>query len=189
MAKADLEDEVVETPVVQPVRSRTRLLILIAFSAVVLFEMILLVWFLPKPNVSSGDQHATEVPGMTKLPVFDPEEHNEPKPGDLVEKTIPPFLVMVPAPDGTTGYNISAQFTLRVESKQERRYETLYALVKGQIRDQINVILSSSKIADITDPNRMVIRNRILLKVNEILREPHPIVKDVLIESFNATPM
>jgi len=180
MAKAEPDDDVVETPVVEPIKSRSRLYILLAFSVVVLLEMILLVWFLPAP---AGTSTVQEEPVPTFVP--DPPV----KLGDLVEKPIPgPFNASVSAEDGITGYMVSAQFTMKCEQKKASRYDTLYDKVKDKIRAEILTILRSSKVEDIIDPNCTTIRNRILMKINEIFAEPQPIIKEVIAVDFRYTP-
>jgi len=84
---------------------------------------------------------------------------------------------------------VSARFTLKIEKTKQTRFSNLYDKVKSEIRGEILTILCSSKIADFTDPNRTVIKSRILRKINEIFAEPQPLVKEVIVESFNATPL
>ena len=186
MAKAELVIENVEDASVQPIPSRSRLLIILAFSAVVLLEMILLLWFLPKsPPAPAPPGGSQDTP-----PRFQVDEPVRVPPGEWVSKPISePFMTMVTSEDGTTGYMVSAQFTLKCEKNKEKRYTNLYDQVKDDIRGEIQVILRSSKIQDITDPNNTVIKNRILQKVNEIFNEPQPLVKEVIILSFHATPL
>jgi len=181
VAKAEPDDDVVETPVAEPIKPRSRMLVLLVFFAIVLLEMLLLVWVLPRSPVPPSDETVgPDVRIRVEQPI---------KPIDLAENPIAtPFNCMITEEDGV-GYMIAAQITLACETNKKSRYETLYEKVKGQIRDQINVILTSSKITEVKDPNHTVIRNKILLKVNEIFAEPQPLVKEVVIESFNSTPM
>ena len=186
MAKAEANVVVEETPVAAPVQSRSRMLILLAFSGVVLLQAIFLALILrslaPAPEIGSID---------SQKPIIAPEipQRNL---DDLIEFPITtpndPIVSLVTAEDGT-GFMVSARFTLKIEKTKQTRFSNLYDKVKSEIRGEILTILCSSKIADFTDPNRTVIKSRILRKINEIFAEPQPLVKEVIVESFNATPL
>ena len=188
MAKAEADPQTPETEdvSVQPVRSKSKLLILLAIVALVLLEMIFLLFLIPKPAVQSTTTvDATDSP----TPEFPIDTGNAVKPGDWVEFPIPdPFMCMITSMEGESGgYSISAKFTLKVEKANESKFTGLYEKVKGDIRDQILTILRSSKVPDLTDPANTMIKNRVLKKTNEIFGES--LVKAVLVENFNATPM
>ena len=187
MAKAEPDVEVEETPVVQPVKSRSRLIILLAVSVLVLFQAIFLGLILRSLTPAMPDDTREVLPDVPGGLVV--EEPLAIKPGDLVEKPItPPFQSQVTSEDGTTGYMVAAQFTVMCEKGKESKYDTLYSLVKDKIRAEVLTILRNSKVEDIVDPNCTTIRNRILQKVNEILAEPQPIIKDVIAVDFRYTP-
>ena len=185
MAKAEPVVEVEASPVV-PIQSRSRLLILLAFSAVVLLEMIVLLFFLPKPSVPpmvGGQENSPVILSVDPLP-----EH---KSADWLEFPIAdPFNSMVTSNEGTgSGYMVTAKFTLKHEKSKSTKFSNLYDKNKDTIRGEIITILCSSKIEDFSDPNRTVIRNKILRKINEIFAEPQPLVKEVIVVSFLYTPM
>ena len=190
MAKAEADPQTPETEEVsiQPIqiRPRSKFLIILVFAAIVLLEMIFLLFLLPRPATQpTATVEATE-PVMPEFPI---DAGNAVKPGDWVEFPIPdPFMCMIPSMEGESGgYSISAKFTLKVEKANESKFTGLYDKVKGDVRDQILTILRSSKVPDLTDPANTMIKNRVLKKINEIFGEP--IVKAVLVENFNATPM
>ena len=185
-AEADPQTPEIEEVSVQPVRTRSKLLIILAFVAVVLLEMIFLLFLLPQSAVPPVAAPETV---ESTVPEFSIEAGPTVKPGDWVEFPIPdPFMCMIPSIEGESGgYNISAKFTFKIEKSKESKFTGLYDKVKGDIRDQILTILRSSKVADLTDSANTTIKNRILRKVNEIFGES--LVKGVLVENFNATPM
>ncbi len=184
MAKAETV-EIEETPV-QPIPSRSKLLIILAFAAVVLLEMILLLFFLPKSAVPTANNGADDPEGIPKIEI---DSGPTVKPGDWVEFPIPdPFTCMVVSDeDGGAGYMVNAKITLKCEKAKETKFTDLFDKVKGDIKGQISTILRSSKVPDLQDANNTRIKNRIQQKINEIFGEP--LVKQVVIESFNATPM
>ena len=188
MAKAEADPQTPETEDVsaQPVRSKSKMLVFLAVGAHILLEMIFLMFLIPKPAVQpTTTSDATDSP----TPEFPIDAGPAVKPGDWVEFPIPdPFTCMIPSMEGESGgYSISAKFTLKVEKANESKFTGLYDKVKGDVRDQILTILRSSKVPDLTDPANTMIKNRVLKKINEIFGEP--IVKAVLVENFNATPM
>ncbi|MCL2304871.1 MAG: flagellar basal body-associated FliL family protein [Planctomycetaceae bacterium] len=180
MAKAEPVVESVEETPVQPIPSKSKLLILLAFSAVVLLEMIILLFFLPKSPVST-----------TEKPVkLDSEIIPGHKPEDWLEFPITdPFQCMITAEDGIGGFMLRAKFTLKHEKNKLSRLTNLYDKVKDEIRGEIRTILCSSKIEDFSDPNLTTIKNRILRRLNEVFAEPQPLVKEIVVVDFNYTPM
>ena len=187
MAKAEPDVEIEETPI-QPVQSRSRLIILLVFSAVVLLEMIILLLWLPKSSVPpQADDLQTSGPA---IPQLEPESSVGAKVGDLVSNPIEePFTIPVPSEDGSGGYMIGAQFALICEKSKQAKFTDLYGKTKDYVRSEIVTILRSSKIEDLNDPKCTVIRNKVLRKVNEIFAEPQPLVKEVIALDFRATPM
>ena len=65
-----------------------------------------------------------------------------------------------------------------VNKKDTEEYNKRYDIHKNRIRNAILVILRSSKQSDLTDPTLGVIKNKIMVKVNEILGMP--LVKGVI---------
>ena len=185
MAKAEIVVENPEDAPVQPIQSRSRLLIILAFSALILLEMLLLLWFLPKSSVPAPPEGGQVPPPST----FEVEVPPRLPLGERSSNPIEPFSVMVHSVDGTTGNMVNAQFSLMCEKSKQARYTNLYEKIKDEIRQEIQIILRSSTIQEITDPNNTVIRNKILRKVNEIFNEPQPLVKEVLVLSFQSSPL
>jgi len=182
VAKAEPVVEVEETPVV-PIQSKSRLMVLLAFSAVVLLQMIFLALILrgfssPPPG---GQQESKPL----QFSIEDP-----PRRADLVEFPITePFMCMIPSDDAISGFTVTAKFTLKHEKSRQSKFTTLYNSVENDIRSQIVTILRSSRIEDLNDPNCTRIRNRILQKINEIFAEPQPLVIEVIAVDFRYTPM
>lgn len=191
-AKADLNAktaELSEEVFMQPVKSRSRLLIWLAFVALIFFELIIIAWLLPRGTTIVQNQPLPVGPIPDPGPFSIPDPGSFPKPGDLIEFPIPdPFTCMIPDenPD-RGGFVIRAKFTLKYPKDKERTFTLYYDKVKSEIRASILEILRKSTVKDITDPRCTTIRNRITQKVNEIFTEP--IVKDVITDDFNATPM
>ena len=183
MAKAEPVVEVEETPV-QPIQSKSRLLVLLAFFAVVLLQMIFLAYVLRGFSSYSPPDEAAQ----GSIPRLTPED--PPQRLDLVEYPITePFMSMVTSDDGISGFTVTAKFTLKHEKSKLSRFTALYEKIKDEIRGEIVTILSSSRIEDLSDPNRTRIKKRILQKVNEIFAEPQPLIKEVIVVDFRYTPM
>ena len=179
MAKAEPAVEIEEAPV-QPIQSRSKLLILLALSAVVLLQMIFLAIVLRGFSSPPPDESQNSI----RLPLEEPPQRL-----DLVEYPITDaFNCMVPSDDGTGGFTVMAKFTLKHENSKKKRFTTLYEKNKDKIRGEIVTILWSSKIEELSDPNRTRIKNRILQKINEIFAEPQPLVKEVIVVDFRSTP-
>ena len=181
MAKAEPVVEVEETPAV-PIQSKSRLLVLLAFSAVVLLQMIFLAYVLRGLSSPPPGESQDSIP---RLLIEEP-----PRRQDLVEFQITePFTCMVTSDDAISGFSVTAKFTLKHERNKQSRFTNLYEKIKDEIRGEIVTILSSSRIEELSDPNRTRIRNRILQKVNEIFAEPQPLIKEVIVVDFRYTPI
>jgi len=181
VAKAEPVVEIEETPA-EPVKTRSKILILLAFSVVVLLQMIFLAYVLRGFSSPPPGEQQESIP---RLALEEPVQRL-----DLVEFPITePFTCMAASEDAISGFNVMAKFTLKIEKSKLSGFETLHNKVKDKIRGEIVTILRSSKIEDLNDPNCTRIRNRILLKINEILAEPQPLVKEVIVVDFRSTPM
>lgn len=173
----------------QPAQSRSRMIFLLAFFVIILFELILIVIFMPKSaTLPQNAVIAQNDPTVPMPPITLPIDTTGYKPGDLLEfPIVDPFNCMVTAEDPTEGgFMLRAKFSLKYD-KTYKKFPELYDKVKNEIRASILTILRQSTVRDLHDPSCATIRRRIMQKINEILHEP--MVKDVLVEDFSATPM
>jgi len=69
-------------------------------------------------------------------------------------------------------FRLSVQFFGLVNKKDSDEYKKRYDINKNRIRNAILVLLRSSSQSEITDPSLALIKNKIMVKVNEILGMP-----------------
>ena len=75
-------------------------------------------------------------------------------------------------------FRLSVQFFGLVNKKDRDEYNKRYEVHKNRVRNAILVILRSSSQSEITDPSLGLVKNKIMVKVNEILGLP--LVKGVI---------
>ena len=75
-------------------------------------------------------------------------------------------------------FRMSVQFFGLVNKKDHDEYNKRYEIHKNRVRNAILVILRSSSQSEITDPSLGLIKNKIMVKVNEILGMP--LIKGVI---------
>ena len=75
-------------------------------------------------------------------------------------------------------FRLSISFTVLINKSDEEEFKKRYEESKSRIRNGVITILRDLKQTEITDPNLGLIRNKIMVKINEILGAP--LVKDVL---------
>jgi len=75
-------------------------------------------------------------------------------------------------------FRLSVQFFGLVNKKDRDEYNKRYEIHRNRVRNAILVILRSSSQSEITDPSLGLVKNKILVKVNEILGMP--LVKGII---------
>ena len=156
------------------------LLILITVTAVVLAEVLVGFMLLPSPKKVQADvekavekttQKAGEVPYKTAVVNAIQSEKQ-------VEMTLGEPFNITEGDVANIPFRLSVSFSVLVNKSDEDEFKKRYEANKSRIRNAVLVILRSSKQAEITDPTLGLIRNKIMVKTNEILGAP--LVKEVL---------
>jgi len=156
----------------------TNLLIVLLLFVVAMSEM-LVAWFfiLPSPaTVRASIEETTKQDIQTKTPLklqidetMQEEEREEVDLGDFT---------FTESDSTNIPIRLSIHLYGLINKKDREEYNKRYEIHKNRIRYAILVIIRSSKESEITDPSLGVIKNKVLVKVNEILGMP--LVKGVI---------
>jgi flagellar basal body-associated protein FliL len=153
------------------------LAVLILFVIAMAELLVLFIFVLPSPATVKADIDKT-IEKDTKInspykPVIDESMQDEER--DEVDLGTYTFtegdLSNMP-------FRLSVQFFGLVNKKDRQEYDKRYDIHKNRIRNAILVILRSSSQTEITDPSLGLIKNKIMVKVNEILGMP--LVKGII---------
>ncbi len=188
-AKLDSMPEA-EEPQVKPVAGKSRMIILGVIVAVVLLEVLLLYFMLPGPQKIEQDVRSLQNEQLkddVKIkPDFQPDLTDALTPVEQIEFPLEdPFMCEVNSEDSSTTVSLRARFVFKYNKADEKEFTKRYTAEKNNIRYEILRILRNSSLRDINDPTCTVIRNKILKRVNEVLREP--LVKSVIYTEFIPT--
>ncbi|MDR1494189.1 MAG: flagellar basal body-associated FliL family protein [Planctomycetaceae bacterium] len=168
-----------ESGLVKPSIFKSNLMIILILFVVALMEMIVAYLFvLPSPEQVRASVEKTEKKEIEKQnPVYKPivpkDIQEEPRDEvDLGEYTT------TEDDSASSSRRLSIHFYGLVNKKELDEYNKRYELNKNRIREAILVILRSSQQAELADPALKMIKNKIMVKVNEILGQP--LIKNVL---------
>ena len=164
----------------QPKKSllRLNLLIILVMFVVALTEMLMAYLFiLPSPEtvkatVDDAARETVKVATPYQPVVTEALQVEEREEVDLGEFT---FTEGDPT---SAPFRLSIHFYGLINKKDKEEYNKRYELNKNRIRNAILVILRSSQQSEITDPSLGLIKNKIMVKVNEILGMP--LVKGII---------
>lgn len=139
-----------------------------AFTALVLFQMIVLAVVL-RSFGSAPEGTVLDDPNQPLVPASDPPVTPPPlkntKDMELDTWSIPTKLPE--SPDRVDTFKVT--LAARIDKKNEAAYTTAYADNQLTIKAEIRKILEKSSVEDRKDPNLGTISRKVLTKVNEIL--------------------
>lgn len=145
---------------------------------IVLLEVVLAAFILPSPSkVKSEITPVIEEEINQKSSPQYKISPNAIKPEEKVEKDLGDFNLSEQGA-GPRDIRISTHFYALVNKSDEAEFDKKYAEHQNRIRNAILVILRSTPGTELDDPVLGVVRNKILVKVNEILGAP--LVKGVI---------
>lgn len=196
MAKAEANPAVEESEEQQgePVKGKSKLIIIGSFVGFILLELIVLVLFLPTPSQTGQSVAEIQKENLEKIEesplggiTLDPGAELMPSPGDLIEIPLEnPFTVQLPSEDGLTTTTLRAKFVLLYHKDDKRRFEKEYTNIPLQLHSEIYQILKTSKEQDVRDPLTKRIRLRIRNAANALFSKP-PIIVDVKVLDWYLT--
>ena len=156
----------------------SNLLVMLLLLVIALAEMLVAYFYvLPSPTTvkaSIEDTVKSDVPPSTpyKPQTDESLQDEEREEVDLGEFTYTDSdTTKVPV-------RLSIHFYGLVNKKDHDEYNKRYDIHKNRIRNAILVILRSSKESEIADPSLGIIKNKVMVKVNEILGMP--LVKGII---------
>ncbi|MDR1960596.1 MAG: hypothetical protein LBQ54_16415 [Planctomycetaceae bacterium] len=157
----------------------TNLMVLAILIAVVVLEVIVASFVLPSPaKVRSevGPIIAGEVENAVK-PKYDNTGKSPIKPEEKLEQDLGEFMLTERGND-VSEFRISIHFYGLINKSDEEMFKKKYEENKFRVRSAITIILRSTPSTEINDPVLGVVRNKVLVKVNEILGAP--LVKGII---------
>ncbi|MDR1385053.1 MAG: flagellar basal body-associated FliL family protein [Planctomycetaceae bacterium] len=168
-----------ESVSIKPSIFKSNLMIILILLVIALAEMTVVYLFvLPSPKQVRASVEETQKQEIARQnPIYKPmtpkDIQDEPRDEvDLGEYTT--------TEDDAAGSSrrLSIHFYGLVNKKELEEYNKRYELNKNRIREAILVILRSAQQAELADPALKMIKNKIMVKVNEILGQP--LIKNVL---------
>lgn len=158
---------------------RSNMLIVLILFVLALTEMLLAYFFiLPSPQTvkASVDEAAT---GRANIgsPPYKPVIPETTQTEEREEVDLGEFTFTEGDPTSAP-FRLSIHFYGLINKKDRDEYDKRYELHKNRIRNAILVILRSSQQSEITDPSLGLIKNKIMVKVNDILGMP--LVKGII---------
>lgn len=149
-------------------------------AGVVLVECACAYFFIPSAAADPQASEAAIKAAEAEL-LGDKEENTEVE--DEIEVDLGEFRVTSyqPATDTTFRVNFHLFGTIVEEDKDE--FDVLKEANEARLREQVNVIVRSAEIPDLTDPNLGLIKRRILDKINRILGKQ--VVKGVIFSDMS----
>jgi len=164
----------------QPKKSilKSNLLVVLLLLVIALAELLAAFFFvIPSPATIKAEVDKT-IKNDTKIkspykPIVDDEMKDE----DREEVDLGTFT-FTEGDLSNMPFRLSVQFFGLVNRKDRDEYNKRYDIHKNRIRNAILIILRSSSQSEITDPSLGLIKNKIMVKVNEMLGMP--LVKGVI---------
>ena len=170
----------------KPSKSKSKLIILLAFISVILLELIVAILLLPRQS----DVAAMPNPGSEEIepfiPSLDPSKESLPKIGERIAFPIAdPFRVSFRSADTTT--TINTKIVLEYNKTDDKDFTDKFPQVELPVRNDIEIILRQSTPQEIDQSNHKILCNKILKAVNGRLQAP--LVKNVFALDFRAETM
>ena len=158
---------------------KSNAIILLVLFVLALTEMLLAYFFiLPSPQaVKASVEDAANRNAAPGSPPYKPLVDDTMQTEEREEVDFGEFTFTEGDPTGTP-FRLSIHLYGLINKKDHAEYDKRYELNKNRIREAMLTILRSSPQAEITDPSLRMIKNKIIVKVNEILGLP--LVKGVV---------
>ena len=156
----------------------SNLLVMLLLFVIAMAEMLVAYFYvLPSPTVVKASIEDSAKEDIKSQPQYKPQIDDSMQDEERDEFDLGEFIYYE---SDTTNMplRLSIHFYGLVNKKDADEYNKRYDIHKNRIRNAILVILRSSKQSDLTDPSLSVIKNKVMVKVNEILGGP--LVKGVI---------
>ena len=152
---------------------KSNILIILILFVFAMTEMLLAYFFiLPSPQaVRASVEDAANKKADVGAPPYKPVVDDTLQTEEREEVDLEEFTFTEGDPTGTP-FRLSIHFYGLINKKDREEYNKRYELNKKRIRNAILVILRSSQQSEITDPSLSLIKNKIMVKVNDILGMP-----------------
>ena len=174
----DLPEETVES---QPKKSifSSNLLVMLILFVLAMAEMLAAYFFvLPSPaTVSASVKETAQKDVPSKVP-YKPDVEQSLQQTEEREEVDLGSYTFTEGDLSNLPFRVSIQFFGLVNKTDRQEYDKRYEIHKNRIRNAILVILRSSKQSEIIDPTLGLVKNKVMVKVNEILGMP--LVKGVI---------
>ncbi|MDR1479578.1 MAG: flagellar basal body-associated FliL family protein [Planctomycetaceae bacterium] len=160
----------------------SRLIIILALVVLALAQTIVLYMLLPDPQTIAkniSDQFP-ELPASVQTGGFSPTPTTGINTHNWIEKKLgEPFKFQDKNKTDPTLYDqFIGTITVRIEKKDEVKFDQIMATRPEKLRDIIYTVLRESKEEELTSPSMLPIKQKIMLQLNEELGGPF--VKEVL---------
>jgi len=172
----DSEVEVAPQPK-KSILSKNLLIVLILLVIAMAEMLVAFVYVIPSPGTIKAEVDEIQNKG-TKIqapykPVIDDEMKDEER-----EEVDWETFTFTEGDLSNMPFRFSVHLFGLVNKKDSDEYKKRYEIHKNRVRNAILIILRSSSQSEITDPSLALIKNKIMVKVNEILGMP--LVKGVV---------
>jgi flagellar basal body-associated protein FliL len=164
----------------QPKKSilTSNLLVVLVLFVVAMTELLVAFFFiLPSPSAVKAEIDKTIEKDAKINPPYKPEIDDTMQDEERDEVDLGTFT-FTEGDLSNMPFRLSVQFFGLVNKKDRLEYDQRYAIHKNRIRNAILIILRSSSQSEITDPSLGLIKNKIMVKVNEMLGMP--LVKGII---------
>lgn len=157
-----------------------KLLVLGLVLVVVAVECTVAYLCIPTGSSGAATAGAVKPPADSKKGETEPagEGHDD----GLVEVDLKEYSVTIFQPASNSTLRIDFKLSGIVAKEKEKRFKDLLEKNQARFREQVNVIIRSAEMADLSDPSLGLIKRTILAKTTAILGEP--LLKEVLITDY-----
>ncbi|MDR2762846.1 MAG: flagellar basal body-associated FliL family protein [Planctomycetaceae bacterium] len=160
----------------------SRLIVILSLIVLALAQMIIMYMMLPNTKQIAEDITNT----IPKVPETLEIEHLSPQPVAMVDtrnwvekKLGEPFKFQNKNKTDPTVYDqFNVTITVRVNRKDESKFDRIVATRTEKLRDIVYTVLREATVDEITMPSMLIIKQRIMLHINQELGQPF--VKEVL---------
>ena len=184
MATQHPNDDVNKSPesdgLTQPKKSifTSNLLAMLVLFVIAVAEMLVVYFYvLPSPTAVKAAIEETAKQDTKIQPLYKPSVDESMQDEEREEVDLGEFTYME-SDTTSVPVRLSIHFYGLINKKDRDEYSKRYEIHKNRIRNAILIILRSSKQSDITDPSLGMIKNKVMVKVNEILGMP--LIKGVI---------
>ena len=156
----------------------SNLMVMLLLLVIALTEMVVAyIYVLPSPATVKASIEETTQDQLKTKPPYKPQTDDSMQDEERQEVDFGEYTYT--DSDATNvPIRLSIHFYGLVNKKDSEEYNKRYEIHKNRIRSAILVILRSSKQSELTDPSLGMIKNKVMVKVNEILGAP--LVKGVI---------